>query len=176
MNLFDIAIIVVLGYCVIRGIFRGFIKEVAAIVAILAGFYAAYMYHGAVSPSLSQWIADPDYRLLAAFALVFIGVFFFVTLVGVLIRMLARAAALGVVDRIFGAVFGAVKAVLLVTLIYILLVTFTPAGGMTFIRGSKLAPPVVAAGQAIVDIMPDGVTKAYDRKIGEFKKGWGRKS
>jgi len=175
MNLFDIAIIVILGYCVIRGIFRGFIKEAAAIVAILAGFSAAYMYHGKVAPSLSQWIANPDYQLLAAFALVFFGVFFFITLVGVLIRVLARAAALGVVDRMFGAVFGGVKAVLLVTLIYIVLATFTPVGGMTFIKESKLAPPVVAAGQAIVDMMPDGVTKAYDRKIGEFKKGWGRK-
>lgn len=175
MNLFDIAIVVILGYCLIRGIFRGFIKEAAAIVAILAGFYAAYMFHGEVSPHLSQWIADPDYRLLAAFALVFFGVFFFITLVGVLIRMLARAAALGVVDRFFGAVFGGAKAVLLVTLIYIVLVTFTPAGGMTFIKDSKLAPPVVATGQAIVDLMPDGMTQAYDRKIKEFKKGWGRK-
>ncbi len=175
MNLFDIAIIVVLGYCMIRGIFRGFIKEAAAIAAVLAGFYAAYAYHGTVSPSLSKWIADPDYRLMAAFVLLFCGVFFTITLIGVLIRMLAKAALLGVVDRIFGAVFGGVKAVLIVTLVYILLMTFTPAGGMTFIRDSKLAPPVVAIGQAIVNVMPNGVKKTYDRKMEEFKKGWRRK-
>jgi len=103
-------------------------------------------------------------------------VFFFIMLVGVLIRMVAKAAFLGVVDRIFGAVFGALKAVLVLTLIYILLVTVSPVGGIAFVRDSKLAPPVVAIGRVIVDVMPKGVKDTYDRKMEEFKKGWSRKS
>lgn len=175
MNGFDVAIIVVLGYCVIRGIFRGFIKEVAAIAAILAAFYAAYLYQDEAAAFLTQWFRDAGYLQIAAFALVFFGVFFTVTLVGVLVRMLVSAASLGVVDRMLGAVFGAVKAVLLVTLVYVLLVTFTPAGGKAFLGDSKLAPPVVEAGRLVVAVMPDTVTKAYDRKLEEFKKGWSRK-
>ena len=176
MNLFDILIIVVLGYCMIRGIFRGLIKEVASIAGVLAGFYAAYAYHGAVSPFLSQWITDPAYRSIAAFVIVFCGVFFTITLMGVLIRMMAKAALLGVVDRILGAIFGGVKAVLVITLVYILLVTFSPAGGMAFIRDSKLAQPVVSTGQVMVELLPEKVKKTYDRKLEEFKKGWRRKS
>ena len=176
MNLFDILIIVVLGYCMIRGIFRGLIKEVASIVGVLAGFYAAYAYHGTVAQSLSRWIVLPAYRSIVGFVLVFCGVLFVITLMGILIRMVIKAALLGVVDRILGAVFGAIKAVLVVTLVYILLVTFSPVGGMTFIRDSKLAPPVVAIGRVIVEVMPEGIKKTYDRKLEEFKKGWRWKS
>lgn len=175
MNGFDIAIIVVLGYCVIRGIFRGFIKEIAAIAAMLAGFYAAYIFHSEVASLLSPWISDPDYRLIAAFALVFFGVFFGVTLVGGLIRMLASAASLGVVDRMLGAVFGAAKAVLLVTLVHIVLTTFTPVGNMSFIKNSRLAEPMVEAGRLIVAVMPDALTKTYDQKMEQFKNGWRKK-
>ncbi|RJP84099.1 MAG: CvpA family protein [Desulfobacteraceae bacterium] len=176
MNLFDIAIIVVLGYCIIRGVFRGLIKEVASIAGLLAGFYAAYTYHGTASHFLSPWITEPAYLSIAGFVVVFCGVFFSIMLVSILIRMVAKAAFLGVADRIFGAVFGALKAVLVLTLIYILLVTVSPVGGIAFVRDSKLAPPVVAIGRVIVDVMPKGVKDTYDRKMEEFKKGWSRKS
>ncbi|MGD9259358.1 MAG: CvpA family protein, partial [Desulfobacterales bacterium] len=38
MNPFDILIIIILGYSLIRGLFRGLVKEVASIIGVLGGF------------------------------------------------------------------------------------------------------------------------------------------
>ena len=45
MNPFDMVIVVILSFCLIRGFFRGLIKELASIVGVLGGFYAAYTYY-----------------------------------------------------------------------------------------------------------------------------------
>ncbi|MBW1983457.1 MAG: CvpA family protein, partial [Deltaproteobacteria bacterium] len=45
MNTFDIIIAAIFGYCLVRGLFRGLIKELASIIGVLSGFYAAYTYY-----------------------------------------------------------------------------------------------------------------------------------
>ena len=61
MNLFDIVILVIIGFCLIRGGFRGLIKEVAAIVGVLGGFYGAYRYYQILGGILSKWISTDAY-------------------------------------------------------------------------------------------------------------------
>ncbi|MGD8721013.1 MAG: CvpA family protein, partial [Desulfobacterales bacterium] len=61
MNPFDILTIVILAYSVIRGIFRGLIKEMSSIVGVLAGYYAAYSYYALVAAVLSRWITNTAY-------------------------------------------------------------------------------------------------------------------
>jgi len=59
MNFFDIIVVVILGYCFIRGIFRGLIKELSSIVGVFGGFYAAYTYYMMVAKLLSKWNGSP---------------------------------------------------------------------------------------------------------------------
>lgn len=172
MNPFDMAILVVFGYCVIRGIFRGLIREVTSLVGLAAGFYVAYSWHGAVSPYLSRWIDQPVYASVAGFALLFCGVFLAITVLGMLIRLVIKVALLGVVDRIFGGVFGAMKAVLIVSFVYIFLVTFLPGGGGTMVRDSRLAPGVNQTARAIISLVPREVKIAYQKKMDALKNDW----
>ena len=74
INPFDMAIIVLMGYTIIRGIFRGFIREVAGIAGLLAGFYVAYAYHGHLSPMLERWITDSAYRDITSFVILFCSI------------------------------------------------------------------------------------------------------
>jgi len=171
MNPFDMAILVVFGYCVIRGIFRGLIREVTSLVGLAVGFYVAYSWHGMVSPYVSQWITQPVYASVAAFALLFCGVFLAITVVGILIRLVIKVVLLGVVDRIFGGVFGAMKAVLIVSFGYIFLVTFLPGGGGNMVRESRLAPGVNQTARTIISVVPEEVRISYQKKIQELKNG-----
>jgi membrane protein required for colicin V production len=175
MNPFDMAIIVVLGYCVIRGIFRGLIKEVSSIVGLVAGFYVAYSYHVAVSPLFSKWISEPAYLKITSFILLFCSVFFIIALIGILIRFVIKLVLLGVVDRIFGGVFGALKAALVVSFVYILLITFLPAGGVSVVSESKLAPPINILAKGVVSVVPKDVRESYHKKLSELKQDWKRK-
>jgi membrane protein required for colicin V production len=176
MNPFDMAIIVILGYSIIRGIFRGLIKEVSSIVGLAAGFYVAYSYHGRVSPLFAGWITEPAYLKITTFIFLFCSVFFAIALMGILIRYIIKLVLLGVVDRIFGGVFGALKAVLIVSFAYILLITFLPAGGVSVVGASKLAPPINALAGGIVRVVPKDVRDSYLQKIAELKKDWNQKT
>ena len=138
------AIIVLMGYTIIRGIFRGFIREVAGIAGLLAGFYVAYAYHGHLSPMLERWITDSAYRDITSFVILFCGITLIVIGLGMLVRLVVKMMLLGVLDRIFGAVFGAVKGALVVSLLLVVLVNFLPAGGAAMVAESRLAPAVHA--------------------------------
>ncbi|MBW2176094.1 MAG: CvpA family protein, partial [Deltaproteobacteria bacterium] len=42
MTILDVLMIVIVGFCLIRGVFRGLIKEISSIIGVFAGYYAAY--------------------------------------------------------------------------------------------------------------------------------------
>lgn len=172
MNPFDMAIIIVVGYCIIRGIFRGLIREVSSIAGLAAGFYVAYSYHDAMAPLFSKWITEPAYLKMTSFILLFCSVFLVIALAGILIRFVIKIVLLGVVDRVLGGIFGALKAVLIVSLAYILLITFLPSGGVTVVAESKLAPQINMIARGIVCVVPEDVRNSYQRKLSDLKKDW----
>lgn len=171
MNGFDMIIIVVLVYCIIRGVFRGFVREVASIVGLLAGFYTAYNFYGTVAPLLSGWIKDPGYAALTGFLLLFCGVFLAVTVIGILIRFIMKMALLGVLDRIIGALFGALKGVLIISLLFFLLVRFLPPKGASIVHKSRLSPFANAISADIVRLIPRDMREGFVNRLDELKKG-----
>ena len=71
MNPFDMLAIVILAFCVIRGVFRGLVKELSSVVGVLAGFYAAYTYYMQVSTFLSRWMTNTAYVNILSFLIIF---------------------------------------------------------------------------------------------------------
>ncbi|MBU4010955.1 MAG: CvpA family protein, partial [Proteobacteria bacterium] len=94
MNLFDILVIVILTYCLIRGIFRGVIKEISSLIGVLGGFYAAYTYYLEVSKFFEKWIAS-HYLNVLSFLLVFICVFLLISIIGTIIKYILKIVFLG---------------------------------------------------------------------------------
>ena len=109
MNPFDILIIVVLGYSLVRGLFRGLVKEVSSIIGVLGGFYAAYTYYKVLAGLLAGLIHDTSYLNILSFLIIFCGVLIVVGVLGVVIKYLLNIAFLGWVDRIGGVIFGVLK-------------------------------------------------------------------
>ena len=88
MNLLDIIIIITMVFLVVRGIFRGLVREISSIVGVLGGFYAAYTYYPHVSRMISHWISDPAYLNIVSYMAVFSVV---VIVVGMLADLAHRA-------------------------------------------------------------------------------------
>lgn len=172
MNPFDMVIVVILSYCIIRGAFRGVIREVTAIAGVLGGFYAGFMHHDALAPLLSNWIHNIHYLYIASFLVLFCAVFLAVTLAGFLLRTLLKLMLLGVIDRVLGSVFGGIKAVIVVSLLFFLLVTFLPAGGANMVRDSVIAPHMNSLAGGIARVIPGDARDAIARKIRDIKAEW----
>ena len=126
MNLFDIIVVVILCYCVIRGIFRGLIKELFSLIGVLGGFYAAYTYYMVLAKPLSRWIANAGHLNILSFLIIFCFVFIIISILGIIIHYILNIAFLGWVDRICGAVFGTAKGILIASVLLISLTAFLP--------------------------------------------------
>ena len=171
MNPFDIIIIVILGFSLVRGLFRGLVKEISSIIGVFGGFYAAYTYYKALAKLLSSIVHDVSYLNILSFLIIFCGVLIVVSVLGVIIKYLLNIAFLGWVDRIGGLVFGLAKGVLIVSVLFISLTAFLPKGS-AFIKQSVLAPHVSWVSEKMANVVSQEMKQDFMTKLGELKKAW----
>lgn len=171
MNALDVLIAVIFGFCLIRGIFRGLVKELSSIIGVFAGYYFAYSYYGYAAEFLSRWMANPGYASILAFLIVFCGVFLLISIVGVVLKYLMKITFLGWVDRICGAGFGGIKGILIVSVLLVIFTAFLPKGAPV-LKNSLLTPHVVRVSQNLVKVVPRDMKKEFSAKLDQLKKEW----
>ncbi len=175
MNPLDILMIVILTYCVVMGFFRGLMRELAATIGVLGGFYAAYTYYMNVSKYLSKWISDPSYLNILSFLIIFFSVFIIISILGVIIKYLLKIITFGWMDRISGGGCGLIKGLLIVSVVLMTLITFLPKGS-PIIRDSMLSPRVTTISEKMAKVISKDMKREFAIKIRHFKKAWKMKS
>lgn len=171
MNPFDVFIIIVVCYSIVRGLFRGLVKEVSSIMGVLGGFYAAYSYYPLVAKLIAGVVKDPSYLNILSFLIIFCAILIIISVIGVVIKYLLNVAFLGWIDRLCGVFFGMIKGVLIVTVLFIILTTFLPKGA-PLIKQSVLAPHVTWISEKMVNLVSEEIRKDFYGKLEEFKKAW----
>lgn len=171
MNIFDIIIVVVLSFCLIRGFLIGMVRQISSIVGVLAGFLAAIRYYPLLTGYLKEWIDTPGYRDIAAFMILFCIVFIVVILLAWIIHYLMKVSKIGWVDRVLGVIFGAVKAALVVSILLVALTTFLPPG-TGVVQQSRLARYLTPISEKIALFVTDKVKIKYNKNIDKYLKNW----
>jgi membrane protein required for colicin V production len=161
MNPLDTIILVILGFCLIRGSFRGLVKEISSIIGVLAGYYAGYTYYPGLSESFSTWISHDSYA----------DIFLAISILGAIIKYLMNIAFLGWIDRIFGIFFGLFKGILIVSILVVILTAFLPKGS-PFMKESVMAPRAVWASEQLAKMVSPEMREKFFQKIKELKKSW----
>jgi membrane protein required for colicin V production len=174
MNFFDIIIIIILSFCVIRGVFRGLIKELSSIIGVLGGFYAAYSYYMVLAKPLSRWISNTAYLNILSFLIIFCGILIIISILGVLIKYVLKIAFLGWVDRICGAGFGIIKGILIASVLLITLTSFLPRNAPV-VKNSFLAPHVTMVSEKMAKVVSSDMKQKFVAKIASLKKAWQKK-
>ena len=173
MNLLDVIFALILGYCLIRGIFRGLIKEITSIVGVLGGFYFAYRYYPQMAELLGQWVHRPGNANILAFLVLFVGVYLVISTIGAIIKHATNIAYMGWIDRLSGAVFGTIKGVLIVAVMIAVLTAFLPPKATLlsqsiFVRHlSGISALMVRAGSA-------DMKDLFNKHTKELKEVWNR--
>ncbi len=171
MNPFDVFIIIVLGYSIVRGLFRGLVKEISSIFGVMGGFYAAYSYYPVVAKIFAGLVINPSYLNILSFLVIFCSVLIIISILGVVIKYLLNVAFLGWIDRICGVCFGLIKGVLIVTVLFIILTTFLPKGA-PIIKRSVLAPHVIWISEKMVNLVSEEMKRDFFSKLEELKRAW----
>ena len=124
MTWVDYAVLAVLGVSAALGLWRGFVREVLALIGWVAAGMIAVLFASQVAAVLPPDFATPLTRQLLAAAVIFVLVLIVAGLAGVLLAKLMRAVGLGALDRTLGGLFGFVRGAVIV-LIAVLLVGVT---------------------------------------------------
>jgi len=118
MSIIDIILLICFIPALISGLKKGFIAQLIAIISIFAGIWISFEFATITSQWLSQYIEAPENVLrIAAFALIMVGVFITLGLLGKLLEGILNLVMLGWVNKLFGVIFAFLKTALITGLI-----------------------------------------------------------
>jgi membrane protein required for colicin V production len=111
----DYIIVGIIGFSVICGAVRGFVREVAALLAWVIGIWVAWRFSGFLYPYLGGVLDEPTQKAWAARVIVLFIVLVVGNLIGMLLAWIMHTAAgLGLMDRGLGALFGFCRAAVMI--------------------------------------------------------------
>lgn len=154
MNYLDFGVIAIILIFLVRGIWVGFIRQLASLAALILGYIFAGRYYEQISPYLSSLISSPQLRFLVTYVLLFLVVFGGVLVLGFLLKKVVSLSLLGWFDRFLGAIFGLVKAVLISTVCFMVLSGLL-AEANPLLNGSFAAPYLAKSSGVLLSLVRD---------------------
>ncbi len=100
---------------------KGFFIEVASLIAIFLGAYAAINYSSTVEIFLKETVldwSDQTFRIVS-FALTFLTIVIIIIIIGKILTKLADITALGLANKLMGGVFSVLKSALILSIIFV---------------------------------------------------------
>ncbi|MFT5781713.1 MAG: membrane protein required for colicin V production [Pseudomonas sp.] len=113
----DWAIIAIIIISCLISLKRGFVKEALSLVTWIIAGVVAWLFGGALSQHLTDFIEMPSARIIAACAILFVATLLVGALINFLISELVRVTGLSGTDRFLGMVFGGARGALLVVVL-----------------------------------------------------------
>ncbi len=107
----DLVLTVFVAFLLVKGIWKGFVKEISGILAVVGGVITSFMLHSAAEEFLSPYVG-PKYLGFVAYSILFIAAYLGIMLLGSFIDRVVKSVMLGSFNRILGGLFGLLKALL----------------------------------------------------------------
>ena len=171
MNWLDIMLLVILVLTAIVGIFKGLVKQVVGLVAVIAGLILASLYYEGAAGIFETFIKNRLLSNFLGFLLIFVVVLIAGGILGHLITK-AMKGPLAIVNRLFGGLFGAVKGVLICGILVFALFTFQVA--KPALETSILAPGCLGITRAAINLIPADLRARFNSSYKEIRESGGK--
>lgn len=110
MNPIDIILAIFLLLAIIQGIRKGFVVQVASLLAIVAGVWAAFKFSSLLADLLAPHIdAARQMVIVVAFIILLVVVIVVIRLLGKLLKGVLKIILLGWLDKLLGVFFALLK-------------------------------------------------------------------
>ncbi len=151
MGLVDIAILVILCFFLLKGIFRGLLKEICSLLGLVLGGVFAFTFHLPLGQLLQDSFNLPDQLCIwGSFLVIFLSVVFLFAVIGFVLHRFVKLVFLGGFNRLAGAIFGIIQGVVLLAIIILALnSSVAPDAISGMVKDSQLAPPFITLGESI---------------------------
>lgn len=122
MNYLDIILLILLLLSAINGFKNGFVEELAGLVALVIGIWAAIQFSAVVGGYLTETLnLDGKYVNILSFIGIFIFVIILINIIGAIISNLVKAVKLNFINRLAGLLFGLLKGILILSVFLVVI-------------------------------------------------------
>ena len=118
MNSLDLFIIIPISLGFIFGLFKGLIRELTSLLAIVLGIFGAKLFAPVVSHFLiKSFDFSPKTAHPLSYLLIFIAIAISMLMLAKMLDKMFESMSLGGVNKLFGGVFGALKYALIISVL-----------------------------------------------------------
>jgi len=173
MNILDYIIIGLIAFFVVKGIFRGFFREISSLAGIIFGIWIGNHYYLQMANLLKTYIPLEKSLSLISFLLLFIMVVIVFNLSGMLLHHFFKKLFIAWVDRGLGFGLALIKGIIISYLLIVLLIFFTPSKSL-LIAKSTTARMVIVTYQSMSRLISPDLYKTWKKKIFKESKKVGK--
>ncbi len=173
-TIFDMVIVGITLVLGLKGLFRGLIKEVFGIVAIIGAIFVASRFAIDTGNFIAPFLALESQSTikLIGFVVSLIGFWLIVYLLGIIFSKMFAESGLGLFDRIFGFFFGAAKVFLIFAVIAHALYQINSFRKVIdeYTQGSFVTPHLLSVGSYIMKLDTSSLTNSSNDVADTTKK------
>lgn len=174
MNLLDWIFIGIIGFSAIYGLFKGLVKEVISILAVIVGLIGASRLYERMSPLLETRGLGEQAAKIISFFILFILIFIAIVLIGRLIHKFVHAIFLGWLNRLGGVGFGILRGIV-ISAIIIMILTITLSDKAPILTQSKLTPHIMNVSKVLLSLVPEDLQKRFMEQEKKLREFWEKK-
>ncbi|MBW2060454.1 MAG: CvpA family protein [Deltaproteobacteria bacterium] len=163
MNGIDIAILVILCFFFLKGLIRGFIKEIFTIVGLLIAFFLAILYYPQTADLLEQFFQNLSYRnlLVLSFLSLFLAVYIIIIVLALILDRFVKVTMAKPINILLGGVVGFAKGIILASLLLLVVSGFIESNS-TILRESLTRPYLRFVTTSMLKLIPADLEKYLD--------------
>ena len=118
MSIIDIILLICFVPAIMSGVKKGFISQVISIVSLIAGVWVSFEFASIFAQWIGQYIQASESILgLVAFALLLVGVFVLLGVIGRFLESIVKFVMLAWLNKLLGIVFSVLKSGLIIGLV-----------------------------------------------------------
>ncbi len=172
LNWLDYLLLFILATSLIASLARGFVREIAGLVALLLAILLGMWFYGTAAAFFLPYVSAPQIADFLGFGLIFFAVVSIGGLAGFLVAKVVSVAGLSLFDRLLGGAFGLLKGALMGAIVVFALLAFTPKGPPEAVSRSMVAPYVTWTADVLAAIAPREVRDAVERNVTALRGIW----
>ncbi|RLB41744.1 MAG: hypothetical protein DRH12_07410 [Deltaproteobacteria bacterium] len=166
MNILDIIIIAIMIFLIVRGIFRGILKEIVSLVGIIGGIWFASRFQPVLTAKLRHAMPGIPFLSVLSFVALLVAAIIAANILGAILKSLFQKGPMGIIDRLFGGAIATAKGLVITYLVIVLLTFFLP-GKAPLVAKSRLAPIIISSYQNMVSLISPDFYKKWKERFSE---------
>jgi membrane protein required for colicin V production len=170
MTYFDILFTGIILISTISALFKGLVREIISLAALILGFILAVFFYPLPSAKLLEFCRTESIANLMGFLIIFLGCILLGAITTFIVNRFVKAASLKWVDRLMGAIFGVLRGWIISSILVVAIIAFPIRDNL--MAHSTLAPYLLAGARILVHMTPEALTQKFNEQYQKVLKTW----